>query len=155
MRLKDFLTIDKVLSELQAASKKELLAELSQLLQGQGPDEFSQQILKALEEREGLGSTGVGEGVAIPHAKISGLDTILTAFGRSPRGISFDAIDHEPVFLFFVLIAPENSQGLHLKLLARISRILQDPIRRRKLMVARDREEIFRLLTEDDEPEEG
>lgn len=155
MKLKNFLTVDKVLSELQAASKKEILVELSQLLQGQGPDEFRQQILKALEEREGLGSTGVGEGVAIPHAKIAGLPTILTAFGRSPRGINFEAIDHEPVFLFFVLIAPENSQGLHLKLLARISRILQDPIRRRKLMVARDREEIFRLLTEDDEPEEG
>lgn len=155
MKLKDFLTIERVIPELAASSKKEILAELSRELRESDPEEFRQKILEALEERECLGSTGVGEGVAIPHAKIFGLDSIRIVFGRSPRGVDFDSIDQAPVFLFFCLIAPEQSQGLHLKLLARISRILQDPIRRRKLMVARDREELFRLLTEDDESPEG
>ena len=76
------------------------------------------------------------------------------AFGRSPRGIDFEAIDQAPVFIIFALIAPDNSQQLHIQLLAHISRLLQDPIRRRKLLVARDRDEIYRLLTEEDEPKE-
>jgi PTS system nitrogen regulatory IIA component len=155
MKLKDFLITEKVVPELRAASKKEVLIELSQALRNPDSDRFQQQILEALEERECLGSTGVGEGVAIPHAKIRGLPRIQMAFGRSRHGIDFEAIDQSPVFLFFALIAPDNSQGLHIQLLAHISRLLQDPIRRRKLLAARDREEIYRLLTEEDEPQEG
>ena len=90
-----------------------------------------------------MGSTGVGEGVAIPHTKLPGLTSLVAAFGRSKKGIAFDAIDNQPVRLVFVLLVPEDSAGAHLKALARISRLLKDNDFRRSLLDGTDRESLY------------
>ena len=150
MRIKDFLAPERIELELESGSKKEALIELSRLLRGPGPDRFQREILRALEEREAQGSTGIGEGVAIPHAKLPGLSEIRLAFARSPRGIEFESSDGGAVFLLVALIAPEGSVNQHLNLLARLSRVLKDPLTRRKLQVARDPAEVLRLLCEEE-----
>ena len=108
-------------------------------------------MLQVLLERERLGSTGIGEGIAIPHGKLQGLDEILLSFGRSSEGISFDAMDGKPVHLFFLLMAPENSAGLHLKILAKISRMLKDPALRDNLLRAMGKERIWRIIEEQEQ----
>jgi PTS system nitrogen regulatory IIA component len=100
-------------------------------------------------EREKLGSTSVGHGAAIPHGKIEGIPQVLAAFGRSRRGIDFQAHDHRPAHLFFVLLAPAGEAGAHLQALARLSRLLKSEIFRESLLVASG-EELFSLLIEED-----
>ena len=102
-------------------------------------------------ERERLGSTGIGDGVALPHGKLRGLDKLLLSFGRSIDGLDFDSIDERPAYLFFLLLAPENSAGMHLKFLAKISRMLKDGNLRQRLMQAKSREEIYKVITDKDE----
>ena len=101
-------------------------------------------------EREKLGSTGIGDGVAIPHGKMKGLSRILCAFGRSKKGIDFDAVDGKPVHIFFLLLAPEDSAGLHIQMLSRISRILRDPSFRKRLIEEGDDKELFANIVEED-----
>jgi PTS system nitrogen regulatory IIA component len=103
-----------------------------------------------LLEREKLGSTGVGDGIAIPHGKLAGLQGLLAAFGRSRAGIDFQAIDGKPTHLFFVLFAPENSAGIHLKALARISRLFKTPSFRAAVVEASDAAAIHRLIADED-----
>ncbi len=103
-----------------------------------------------LNERERLGSTAIGDGIAIPHGKIRGITQILGAFGRSTRGLDFDSLDGNPTHLFFLLIAPEESTSLHLKALARVSRLFKDGAFRQHLLEARDAGELYRLLKEED-----
>ena len=107
-------------------------------------------LLDTLLEREKLGSTGIGEGVAIPHGKVPGLPGLMASFGRVPAGIDFRAIDGRPTQLFFTLFAPENSAGAHLKALARISRIFKNPGFRATILEARDGPEIYRLIETED-----
>ena len=101
-------------------------------------------------EREKLGSTGIGEGVAIPHGKMKGIDHILCAFGRSKKGIDFDAVDGKPVHIFFLLLAPEDSAGLHIQMLSRISRILRDPSFRKQLTEQGDDRDLYANIVEED-----
>jgi len=101
-------------------------------------------------ERERLGSTGIGENVAIPHAKSNEIDTIIATFGRSSSGISFDSLDQKPVYFIFLLIAPEKSAGMHLKTLARISKLLKNPLFRQDLMKAKDKKEIYEAISRED-----
>jgi len=108
------------------------------------------QLTETLLEREKLGSTGIGEGVAIPHGKLSGVPGLLAAFGRKRAGVDFAAIDGKPTFLFFVLFAPDNSAGLHLKALARISRLFKQPQFRQAILSAEGAPGIFRLISEED-----
>ena len=96
------------------------------------------------------GSTGIGEGVAIPHGKLAGLPGLLAAFARKKSGVDFAAIDAKPTYLFFVLFAPDNSAGLHLKALARISRLFKQPQFRQGILAADDGGAIFRLISEED-----
>jgi PTS system nitrogen regulatory IIA component len=98
-----------------------------------------------------LGSTGIGDGVAIPHGKASDLHELIVAFGRSKKGIAFDAIDGKPVHLFFLLLAPENSTGQHLKALAKISKMLKTPNFRKKLIDARTTSDLYKAIIEQDE----
>jgi len=107
-------------------------------------------VLGILLERERLGSTGIGDGIAIPHGKLRNLDQPLLAFGRSRRGVDFKALDGRPVKLFFLLIAPEEAIGLHLKMLARISRILKDPAVRTRLLDAPDVAAMLAVIQEQD-----
>ena len=107
--------------------------------------------MQVLLDRERLGSTGIGEGVAIPHGKLNNIDRQLIAFGLSRKGVDFDAMDGKPARLFFLLIAPEDSVGVHLKTLARISKLLKTSHARERLLSAADRAQIYRIISEEEE----
>ncbi len=119
MQLGQIFKAEFIIDNLLARNKDGALAELvNTIIQGGLKLDYSS-IIKILKQRENLGSTGIGEGVAIPHGKISELDGIVVAFGRSIGGIPYDSLDGKPVHLFFLLLAPENSSGQHLKILAK------------------------------------
>jgi PTS system nitrogen regulatory IIA component len=149
MKIVEFLRADCVLDNLAGTTGPAVLAELCRpLAQSQNVD--SQKLLETLLEREKLGSTGIGEGVAIPHGKVAALPALLASFGRSIAGVDFRAIDGKPTSLFFALFAPENSAGAHLKALARISRIFKNPGFREAILKAADAAEIYRLIETED-----
>jgi PTS system nitrogen regulatory IIA component len=104
-----------------------------------------------LLEREKISTTAIGEGVAIPHGKLPGVERVLGVFARSPQGVDFASLDGGPTHLFFVLVAPENAAADHLKALARISRLLKDEPFRRRLMVGQTSQELFNIIAEEDE----
>ena len=151
MKIREILTKNCVLSELAMRTKEGVLQELSDLLAKNFPQLNKDEVLQVLVERESLGSTGIGNGIAIPHGKISSLSQIVTAFGRSKEGIGFDSQDGKFAHLFFVLLAPENAASLHLKALARLSRLLKDAHFRNKLMEAADSDQIYNEIVNEDE----
>jgi nitrogen PTS system EIIA component len=147
MEITDLVTPDSVVPHLKAASKKQALQDLARhACSIAGVDERS--IFDALLERERLGSTGVGLGIAIPHAKLSGLTELHGVFARADSPIDFDAIDEQPVDLVFLLLAPESAGADHLKALARVSRLLRNHDVCEKLRGAESAEAIYALLTE-------
>jgi nitrogen PTS system EIIA component len=150
MRIAEFLREDLVFPELAATDKAGVLGEMCAGLARVYPSLSAQKLTETLLEREKLGSTGIGEGVAIPHGKLSGLPGLLAAFARKKSGVDFAAIDGKPTYLFFVLFAPDNSAGLHLKALARISRLFKQPQFRQGILAANDATGIFRLISEED-----
>ena len=149
MKLKDILRKNAVFPDLSSSDKKSVLEELSQL-SSNIYQISADHILQVLLEREKLGSTGVGQGVAIPHGKLAGLDSIAIVFGRSKAGVDFHSHDHKPVHLFFVLLAPENAIGNHLQILARISRLLKSDHFRKKLIDIKD-DQVYDLILAEDE----
>jgi len=150
MRIAEFLREDLVFPDLAAADKAGVLGELCAGLARAHPSLSGNKLAETLLEREKLGSTGIGDGVAIPHGKLAGLPGLLAAFGRKRSGIDFAAIDWKPTHLFFVLFAPDNSAGLHLKALARISRLFKQPQFRQAILAAEGADGIFRLIAEED-----
>jgi PTS system nitrogen regulatory IIA component len=150
MRIAEFLREDLVFADLAANDKAGVLGEMSAGLARAFPNLPAAKLSEALLEREKLGSTGVGEGVAIPHGKLPGIPGLIAAFARKKDGVDFAAIDGKPTYLFFVLFAPENSAGLHLKALARISRIFKQPQLRQALLSAESAPGIYRLISEED-----
>jgi PTS system nitrogen regulatory IIA component len=149
MKIVEFLRSDCIVDNLTGRTGPAVLAELCRpLAQAQKAD--GQRLLDTLLEREKLGSTGIGEGVAIPHGKVAGLPALIASFGRSTEGVDFRAIDGRPTNLFFALFAPENSAGAHLKALARISRIFKNPAFREAILKAPDALEIYRLIEAED-----
>lgn len=151
MRLDQIFHIEFLKNNLTSETKTKALAELIDVLIQNGKRIDPSKTLDILVQREKLGTTGIGDGVAIPHGKISDLDEIVVAFGRSPKGIAFDSVDGKSVKLFFLLLAPENSAGQHLKALAQISKMLKTPSFRKKLMDAKTEEELYRTIIEQDE----
>jgi PTS system nitrogen regulatory IIA component len=149
MKIVEFLQPGAVVDDLAGTSAQAVLAGLSRPLAASHKLD-AQRLLETLLEREKLGSTGIGDGVAIPHAKVPGLPVLMASFGRSKAGVDFKAIDGKPTFLFFSLFAPENSAGAHLKALARISRIFKSPAFRESIMKAKDSAEIYRLIESED-----
>ncbi|WP_242343069.1 PTS sugar transporter subunit IIA [Anaeromyxobacter terrae] len=149
MKIVEFLRPDAVIANLSGQTGQATLAELCRPLAAAYKVD-GQRLLETLLEREKLGSTGIGEGVAIPHGKVPGLPGLIAAFGRSTAGIDFRAIDGRPTHLFFTLFAPENSAGAHLKALARISRIFKNATFREALLRAGSADEIFRLIEAED-----
>lgn len=139
-----------IIPVLSARSKGEVLAELAQNVIDRHPALDRQDLLRILNEREKLGSTGIGDGIAIPHGKLRQVNELICAFGRSREGVDFSSLDGRPVHLFFLLVAPENAAAAHLKALARISRILRDPAVRNALMAAEDVRELFGIFQEQD-----
>jgi nitrogen PTS system EIIA component len=150
MKLSEILQPECIIANLNAHDKKGVLEELSGVITDQEPSLNRGYLLQILLERERLGSTGIGEGVALPHGKVNKLDRLLVSFGRSPEGLSFDSIDDQPAYLFFLLVAPENSAGAHLQALAKISRVLKDSNFRQRLMDAKSKDEIYRIIVEKD-----
>jgi PTS system nitrogen regulatory IIA component len=149
MKIVEFLRPDAVIANVSGQTGSAVLGELCRpLAAAQKVDQ--QKLVDTLLEREKLGSTGIGEGVAIPHGKVPGLPGLMASFGRAPQGIDFRAIDGRPTHLFFTLFAPENSAGAHLKALARISRIFKNAAFRDAIMKARTAEEIYRLIEAED-----
>lgn len=156
MKICDILKEPLVVPILHAHDKTGVLHEMAEHLRGHvahtGQSSITaDDIATALVTREQLGSTGVGEGVAIPHAKIPGIANLVAAFGRAPDGVPFDAIDLQPVRLIFVLLVPENSAGAHLKALARISRLLKNGEFRQRLLDTSESKPIYAAFVEEDE----
>ena len=152
MKIAEILTQEMVVPDLKASEKIGVLRELATHLCifRSWPHLSAEQVFTALYEREKLGSTGVGEGIAIPHAKIAKLETLLAAFGRSRQGVPFDAIDNQAARLIFVLLVPEDSAGAHLKALARISRLLKSLAFRERLLGAPDAQTLYQAILEED-----
>lgn len=136
----------RILPDLTAANKKEALQELVAALGPEYSDDTIQEIYNVVTERESLGSTGVGDGIAIPHGKIKKLDTIEICFGRSLKGVPFESVDGRPVHLFFLMLAPTNSAAPYLKTLARLSRFLKKEKNRTQLLNASGVKEIAKVL---------
>jgi len=151
MRLHQILKEEFLSDNLLSDSKKDVLAELINVLISSGLTIDRAKAIDVLQQREKLGSTGIGDGVAIPHGKVSDLPNLVIAFGRSKKGIPFDAVDGKPVHLFFLLMAPENSTGQHLKVLAKISKLLKTPEFRRKLIDAKTTNDLYKAIIVQDE----
>jgi PTS system nitrogen regulatory IIA component len=151
MKITDMLKREFVLEQLRAGNKRDALAELAGVFAQLRINVDSEAMLHVLLERERLGSTGIGDGIAIPHGKLPGLEEMVVSFGRSREGIAFEAMDGKPVHLFFLLMAPENSAGQHLKALAKISRMLKDANFRKNLLEAKMHEDLFRIIAEKDD----
>jgi PTS system nitrogen regulatory IIA component len=150
MNISNLLQKRNIVGELKSAGKEEVLKELAGVFATNNGDLVTDPMVKILLEREKLGSTGIGEGIAIPHGKIAGIENIHIGFGRSRTGVEFNALDGKPVYLFFVLLAPEASSGQHLKALAKISRMLMDHQFRADLMKAESVDAIFSVIEEMD-----
>jgi PTS system nitrogen regulatory IIA component len=146
MDLSDLIKPDAILASLKANSKKQALQALAEkAAEMTGIDE--REIFETLVQRERLGSTGVGGGIAIPHGKLAKLDRIFGLFARLPKPIDFEALDDQPVDLVFLLLAPESAGADHLKALARIARLFREPGVVGKLRASADKSALFAVLT--------
>ena len=147
MEIGDLLHSDGIIADLKVTSKKQLLQELAErAAEMTGADERA--IFDTLLERERLGTTGIGNGVAIPHGKLPGIDHLCAVFARLEHPVGFDAIDDQPVDLVFLLLAPETASAEHLKALSRISRLLRDDTMSEKLRGSDGADALYALLTE-------
>jgi nitrogen PTS system EIIA component len=151
MKITDILSETDVVPRLAARSKADVIEELAAVVAANHPEVDRARLVQALEDRERLNSTALGEGVAIPHGKLTGLRRVIAAFGRCPQGLDFSSLDGKPTHLFFLLVAPEDSAGAHLKALARISRLLKDDGFRRRLMEADDGPAVYQTIRDEDD----
>ena len=151
MKITDFLSVQTVIPALAQQEKHAVLEELAAWLAANHPNLDAKRVLSVLMERERISTTAIGEGVAIPHGKLPGLERIFGVFARSSEGVDFSSLDGGPTHLFFVLIAPEGAAADHLKALARISRLLKDEAFRRRLMAAKSNQELFTLIAAEDD----
>jgi len=151
VKITDILTADMVVPALRGRTKGDVINELAGVVAGGHPEIDRARLVQALEDRERLNSTALGEGVAIPHGKLPGLSRVVAAFGRSPGGVDFQSLDGKPTHLFFLLVAPEDSAGAHLKALARISRLLKDEAFRKRLIEAGTANELYAIIRDEDD----
>lgn len=151
MKLVDLLSPDVVSLDLKAHGKRDALEEMCRLLSSGKKLGDADALLKTLVDREALGSTGIGQGVAIPHGKSASVGGQSAALAISKRGVEFEALDGEPVHILFLLVAPPDAAGLHLKALAKVSRLLKDKFFRQALRDAVSVEEILKIIREEDD----
>ncbi|MCX5709873.1 MAG: PTS sugar transporter subunit IIA [Candidatus Omnitrophica bacterium] len=153
MLIMDFLSKKAIAIDLKSSKKEEVIKELVDVLIAAGEIEkrCKNKLIDALMARESLGSTAIGQGIAIPHAKSDCVEKLLGAFGLSKKGVDFDSLDGEPAHIFFLLVAPQDSAGPHLKALARISRLLKDKYFRDSLRSATDEKTIIKIISAEDE----
>lgn len=151
MKLADILRESCVIADIKGITKREILFEMVETLKRAKLIDDIDPIVEVIMEREQLGSTGIGDGVAIPHGKMKTLNTILCVAGRSKEGVNFDAVDRQPVHIFFLVLAPEDSASLHLKVLSRISKVLRDQSFRKKMLTLTDAHDIYTNIIEADD----
>ncbi|MCU0665595.1 MAG: PTS sugar transporter subunit IIA [Candidatus Omnitrophica bacterium] len=153
MKIMDFLAQGAIIPEIKSTKKQDIISELvnSLINAGEVDKKDASKIFEALMARESLGSTAIGQGVAIPHAKSENVTKLVAAFGLSKKGVDFDSLDGEPAYIFFLLLAPQDSAGPHLKALARISRLLKDKYFRDSLRVCETQEAIVKIISQEDE----
>ncbi len=147
----EYLDEEWMIPELQGTDKASILKELSSVLVKPCQVTSVEELLQVIVDREKLGSTGIGEGIAIPHGRLKKLKKFIISFGRSSRGVDFDSIDQKPSQLFFLVMAPENSAVDNLKLLGRIVTLLKEPSFKRRLIEAPSRKDLFQIISEEDE----
>jgi len=153
MKIMDFLSKKAIITDLKSTKKEDAIKEmLNALIESDEVDkQHRHKIMEALLAREKLGSTAIGQGIGIPHAKSEYVDKLIAAVGISSKGVDFDSLDEEPVYIVFLLLAPQDSAGPHLKALALISRLLKDKYFRENLKVCKDKESVIKLINEEDE----
>lgn len=150
MKLTDILKLDKIIIDFKGATKEEIINEMIDLFMGDERVSDIETIRTVVLERESIMSTGVGNGFAIPHGKTNMVKEMVAGFGLLKNPIDFEAIDSKPVNLIFMLIGQEDSVGQHIKMLSRISRIMNQELIRNKLANASSAEEIFQIFEEED-----
>jgi PTS system nitrogen regulatory IIA component len=150
MKISDVLERETIIPDLQSRTKPDVIRELAGNLAAAHPGINNEKLIEVLMEREKLCSTAVDSGVAIPHAKMTGISDIIAGFGRSIEGIDYDSLDAELTHLFIILVAPETSIGAHIQLLARISKIFRNPDLRTKLMTLETQDEIYDSIIMED-----
>jgi PTS system nitrogen regulatory IIA component len=151
MKIMDYLREEWVIPDLQGTDKQSILRELSDVLVKPCQVGSVEELLQVLLDREKLGSTGIGEGIAIPHGRLKKLKKFFISFGRSIKGVAFDSIDRSPSQIFFLVMAPENSAVDNLKLLSRIVTLLKDASFKKQLIEASSQKELFQIISEEDE----
>lgn len=151
MKIIDFLDAASIILDLKAGDKQSVLKEMADCLASQNKSMNAQKLLEILLEREKISSTAIGDGIAIPHGKMSNIDRVYGLFARSRQGLDFNSLDGGLTHLFFLLIAPEDSAADHLKALARISRLLKDTDFRARLMKGKTKEQLFDAIKEEDQ----
>ncbi|MCX8021897.1 MAG: PTS sugar transporter subunit IIA [Syntrophorhabdaceae bacterium] len=150
MKLIDVLKENCILADLKGETKREVIEELVYPLKEMNLIEEVDEAVNVVLEREKLGSTGIGEGIAIPHGKYRGINDILCVFGKSKKGVDFDAIDRKPVYMFFLILTPEDAVNQYLKTLSRISKMLRDPSFKKRLMELDSPKDIYDSIVEED-----
>ena len=146
MKLGDYLVEDFVLPKLTSDSKSGVLMELLSPVGKANPEMDTDQAVRVLLDRESLGTTGIGDSIAIPHGKLENLEKVIVVVGRHLEGVDYEALDHKPCSIFFLVLAPEQVAGMHLRILAQISRVLKDEEFRSRFMEAVDKDELWKLL---------
>ena len=150
MKILDKLPQAAILCDLTARDKKAVIEEMA-LPVAKAAGVGHEELVRVLMERERLGSTGIGGGIGIPHGKMRGIDDLILGFGLSRQGVEFESMDGKPAHLFFLLVTPEDSAGLHLAMLARISRLLKNDVVKDNLIDAPNRERVIQIISEVDE----
>ena len=153
MQIMDFLSKKAILIDIKSTNKEDVIKEMVDfLIEASDVEKRNRnKLIDALMSREALGSTAIGQGIAIPHAKCDCVDKLVAAFGLSKKGVDFDSLDGELAYIFFLLVAPQDSAGPHLKALARISRLLKDKYFRDTLRTCMDEKSVIRVITQEDE----
>ena len=150
MKISQLLNKESIISNLESVDKKGIIEELSKSI-ASSTKASSKDIASVLLEREQLGSTGIGGGIAIPHGKLHSINSITIGFGLSHKGVEYDSLDNKPVHIFFLLLTPENSTGGHLKVLAQISKLLKMDHFKENLRQAQSVDQIYEIIKEVDE----
>jgi PTS system nitrogen regulatory IIA component len=153
MKVVDFLSPDAIIPALAGVGKSAVLIEMAAFLAARKSEDDAvdaEALCRTLEEREQLASTGIGDGIAIPHGKLETIDHLIGVLGRSPDGVDFDSIDGKKTHIVFLLVAPANSASDHLQALARLSRLFRDTALRQRLLEAADGATMYRIIAEED-----
>ncbi len=150
MKMLDFLDKDAITTDIVSTKKEDVINELVNLLSKVHPIKDKKSLIDTLMNREQLGSTGIGQGIGIPHAKSGAVKELVAALGISHTGVDFDSLDGESTHIFLLLVAPEDAAGPHLKALAKISRMLQDKFIRDSLISAKNKDIIFDIVRQED-----